>query len=130
MTLNLNAFLTALYIVLDDLYQKRYAHLKPRRPGRRLELSDSEVLTLSIWAQWFGTSERDHEHVRTVGDCGWAGKRLGEHVVEHRAPPTLAPSGYCWPGTTRVAILCQSIVSAAGRRRSLLSRVSAHTEAD
>ena len=78
--------LTALYIIVDDLYQKHYAHLKPRRPGRRLELSDSEVLTLSICAQWFGTSERDHEHVRTVGDCGWAGKRLGGHLVEHRGP--------------------------------------------
>ena len=34
MTSDLNTFLTALYTIVDDLYQKHYAHLKPRRPGR------------------------------------------------------------------------------------------------
>lgn len=57
MTLDLNTFLTALYTIVDDLYQKHYAHLKPRRPGRRPELPDSEVLTLSICAQWFFGAE-------------------------------------------------------------------------
>ncbi len=58
MTLSLDTFLVALYTTVDDLYQKHYAGTKPRRPGRRPELSDSEVLTLAICAQWFGTSER------------------------------------------------------------------------
>ena len=58
MTLDLDTFLVALYTIVDDLYQERYAHTKPRRPGRRPELSDSEVLTLAICAQWFGSSER------------------------------------------------------------------------
>ena len=58
MTLDLDTFLTALYTIVDDLYQERYAHTKPRRPGRRPVLSDSEVLTLSVCAQWFGSSER------------------------------------------------------------------------
>ena len=58
MTLDLDTFLVSLYTIVDDLYQERYAHTKPRRPGRRPELSDSEVLTLAICAQWFGTSER------------------------------------------------------------------------
>lgn len=58
MTIDLDTFLVALYTIVDDIYQEHYAHTKPRRPGRRPELSDSEVLTLSICAQWFGTSER------------------------------------------------------------------------
>ena len=58
MTLDLDTFLTALYSIVDDLYQQHYAPLKPRRPGRRPDLSDSEVLTLIICAQWHGRSQR------------------------------------------------------------------------
>ena len=58
MTLDLDTFLVALYTIVDDLYKEHYAHTKPRRPGRRPDLSDSEVLTLAICAQWSGTSER------------------------------------------------------------------------
>jgi hypothetical protein len=43
---------TALYCTIDDLYQEQFAHRKPVRPGRRPELSDSEVLTLMVLAQW------------------------------------------------------------------------------
>jgi hypothetical protein len=58
MTLDLDTFLTALYSIIDDLYRQHFAHLKPPRPGRKPELSDSEVLTLAICAQWSGRSER------------------------------------------------------------------------
>lgn len=58
MTLDLDTFLTALYTIVDDLYQQHYAHQKPNRPGRRAQMSDSEVLTLTILAQWHGKSER------------------------------------------------------------------------
>ena len=58
MTMDDDTFLTALYTIVDDLYQEHYAPLKPRRPGRRPVLSDSEVLTLAICSQWFWTSER------------------------------------------------------------------------
>ena len=34
MTLDLDTFLVSLYTIVDDLYQERYAHTKPRRPGR------------------------------------------------------------------------------------------------
>jgi hypothetical protein len=44
--------ITALYCLVDDLYQEHFASLKPTRPGRRPELSDSEVLTLMLLAQW------------------------------------------------------------------------------
>jgi hypothetical protein len=58
MTLDLDTFLVALYTMVDDLYWAHYAHLKPSRPGKHPELSDSEVLTLALCAQWFGPSER------------------------------------------------------------------------
>ena len=44
--------ITALYCTIDDLYQEQFADLKPVRPGRRPQLSDSEVLTLAVLAQW------------------------------------------------------------------------------
>ncbi len=43
---------TALYCLVDDLFQAGFAPRKPIRPGRRPELSDSEVLTLMLLAQW------------------------------------------------------------------------------
>lgn len=58
MTLNLDTFLTALYTIVDDLYKDHCLRYKPSRPGRRAELSDSEVLTLTLCGQWFGTPER------------------------------------------------------------------------
>ena len=57
--LDLDTFLTAVYCVVDDLYRAHCAARKPRRPGRRPELSDSEVLTLALLAQWWpDNSER------------------------------------------------------------------------
>ena len=58
MTLDLNTFLTALYTIVDDSYKRFLAQNKPSRPGKRPELSDSEVLTLMLCAQWSGKSER------------------------------------------------------------------------
>src|SRR5512133_2435488 len=58
MALDLDTFLVALYTVVDDLYREHFAEARSRRPGRRPELSDSEVLTLLICGQFFGRSER------------------------------------------------------------------------
>jgi len=58
MELDPDTFLTALYVITDDLYRRHFAHLKPRRRGKKVELSDSEVLTLAICNQWLGWSER------------------------------------------------------------------------
>jgi hypothetical protein len=57
MTLDLDTFLVALYTTVDDLYQEHCAPRKPRRPGRRPSLSDSEVLTLTLCAQFIGKPE-------------------------------------------------------------------------
>jgi hypothetical protein len=44
--------ITALYCLIDDLFQAKFAGCKPTRPGARPELSDSEVLTIILLAQW------------------------------------------------------------------------------
>src|SRR5512141_1197818 len=58
MEIDLDAFLVLVYSLVDDLYQSKYASLKPKRRGHKAELSDSEVLTLAILCQWhLGRSE-------------------------------------------------------------------------
>jgi len=65
MPIDLDTFLVALYTIVDDLYQQHVAPAKPRRPGPRPTVSDSEILTLALCAQWWGRSERAFvRHVR------------------------------------------------------------------
>lgn len=52
MELDTDTVLVAVYCIVDDLYQAHYAARKPARPGARPALSDSEVLTLQVLAQW------------------------------------------------------------------------------
>jgi hypothetical protein len=52
MVLDLDTFLTAVYTVVDDLYRERLAAALRHRPGPAPTLSDSEVLTLAICAEW------------------------------------------------------------------------------
>ncbi len=47
MEIDLNTFLTTVYDITDMLYQHDYAPHKPTRPGKKPELSDSEVLPCS-----------------------------------------------------------------------------------
>jgi len=52
MALDLDTFLTTLYVMTDDLYQQ---HVRPKMPapqGPTPQLSDSEVLCLGLAAQW------------------------------------------------------------------------------
>ena len=57
--MDLDSLLIALYVLVDDYWQARHQH-GARRPGRPASLSDSEVLTLAILAQWSRwRSERD-----------------------------------------------------------------------
>src|SRR5918997_6580791 len=52
MGIDLDTFLTAVYTVVDDLYRQRLAPTFRHRPGPAPTLSDSEVLTLAICAEW------------------------------------------------------------------------------
>ncbi len=52
MDLDLDTFLITFYCLVDDLYQEQFAALKPVRPGVAPALSDSEVITLVLLAQW------------------------------------------------------------------------------
>src|SRR5579863_8956995 len=52
MDIDVNTFLTTVYYVVDELYQAQYAALKPVRRGAAPQMSDSEVLSVVILAQW------------------------------------------------------------------------------
>ncbi len=52
MELDLETFLTTLYVMVDDLYQRHVRPHRPARGGPASALSDSEVLCLGLAAQW------------------------------------------------------------------------------
>lgn len=52
MDVDVNTFLTTIYTIIDDWYQREAAPHKPRRRGHRAAVSDSEVLTLAVLAAW------------------------------------------------------------------------------
>jgi hypothetical protein len=52
MTLDLETFLTTLYVLVDDLYKQCVVPKMPDRGGPEGKLSDSEVLCLGLAAQW------------------------------------------------------------------------------
>ncbi len=52
MTLDVDTFLVTVDCIVDDLYKAHCALHKPVRRGHQPELSDSEVLTLALLAQW------------------------------------------------------------------------------
>jgi hypothetical protein len=57
--MDLDSFLVSLYVLVDDWWKADHLSA-PQRPGRPLSLSESEVLTLAILAQWPRfRSERD-----------------------------------------------------------------------
>src|SRR5215210_6915499 len=57
--MDLDSFLVSLYVLVDDWWNTDHPSA-PQRPGRPLSLSESEVLTLAILAQWPRfRSERD-----------------------------------------------------------------------
>ena len=60
MDMPVDAFLTALYTMVDDWYQAHAPREVTHRPGAKPEFSDSEVLTLSLAQHWLGyASERE-----------------------------------------------------------------------
>lgn len=86
MNIDVDTFLTTVYCMVDDLYRAHYAPLKPVRPGKKAKMSDSEVLTVVILAQWqTNRSERDfvryvHKHWR-----GYFPSMLSQSAFNRRA---------------------------------------------
>ena len=57
--MDLDSFLVSLYVFVDDWWQAHHPST-PRKPGRPVSFSQSEVITLAILAQWPRfRSERD-----------------------------------------------------------------------
>jgi hypothetical protein len=57
MTIDLDTFLVTLYVIVDDLYRAYIAAQRSHRPGKKGDISDSEVITLVILEQAYGQSE-------------------------------------------------------------------------
>jgi hypothetical protein len=58
--MDLDSFLVSLYVLVDDWWKAHHSSSAPRKPGRPALLSESEVPTLAILAQWPRfRSERD-----------------------------------------------------------------------
>jgi hypothetical protein len=65
MNMDLETFLVTVYCIVSDLYQAHFAKAKPRRRGRKAQLSDEEVLTLAVLAQW-QTNRSERAFIRMV----------------------------------------------------------------
>ncbi len=50
--MDLDTFLTTLYVLVDDWYKARIAPFMQRRKGAQQQMSDSEVLTVALAGQW------------------------------------------------------------------------------
>ena len=58
--MDLDSFLVSLYVLVDDWWRERHPPAARKKPGRQALLSESEVLTLAMLAQWPRfRSERD-----------------------------------------------------------------------
>ncbi len=85
MELDLETFLTIVYCTVDELYQTHLAAMRPARPGRTPELSDSEVLTLALLAQWHpARSERAVGRYAARHWCAYFPRLLGQSAFNGR----------------------------------------------
>jgi hypothetical protein len=50
--MDLDTFLTTLYVIIDDWYKRELQEQMVRHAGAELQMSDSEVLTVAIASQW------------------------------------------------------------------------------
>src|SRR5690606_1695958 len=52
LNMDLDTFLTTLYVLVDDWYKARIEPLMPRRKGGQQQMSDSEGMTVALAGQW------------------------------------------------------------------------------
>jgi hypothetical protein len=90
--LDVDTFLTALYVIADDFCQSR----RPKkRPGPEASLSESEVITLAVFARWSRfASERDFYRPLRRNQPA----RRFPHAAN---PPPVQPPGALLYGTDR-----------------------------
>ena len=85
MFLDIDTFLVGLYTIVDDLYRERFEAKKPRRRGAKPRLSDSEVLTIAIIGQWFGSSESAFVRYAHNHWSGYFPELLSQSATNRRA---------------------------------------------
>jgi len=96
--LDLDTFLVTVYCLVDEVYRELLAPRKPRRPGRRAELSDSEVLTLLILAQWHPRrSERAFLRYAAAHWRAYFPRLLSQSAFNRRARDLMGALAYLGP---------------------------------
>lgn len=114
--LDLATFLTTVYCTIDTLYVARFGPHKPVRPGVAPLVSDSEVLTLVVLAQW-QAARSERRFVQYVGRHwrAYFPRVLSQSAFNRRArdlAPVLAALGPAgaeqvvatWPGVPYDAV--------------------------
>ncbi len=85
--MDLDSFLVALYVLVEDWYQETYPE-PARGPGRPARLSDGEVLTLAILAQWpRWRSERDFWRFADLYLRAYFPNLVGQSQLNRRVRP-------------------------------------------
>ena len=87
--MDLDTFFTVLYVIIDDWYKTCMVGQIHKHPGASAEMSDSEVLTIMIAAQWqVGVpwrSERSMLRWLTAHGRGWFPRLLSRSAFNQRA---------------------------------------------
>ncbi len=106
MEIDLDTFLVTVYVIVDDLYKREIAPYKPVRRGHKPEVSDSEVSTLVLLAQW-QHSRSEREFLTYVGKY-WRGcfpRLLSQSAFNRRVRDLAGALCYLGPAVSRQ--LCQ-----------------------
>lgn len=86
--MDLDTFLTTLYVFVDDWYQAEIAPTIPMRPGAKAHMSTSEVLTVALAGQWRvgvpWSSERALVRYMQTHGRGWFPHMLGRSAFNLR----------------------------------------------
>lgn len=86
--MDLDTFLTTVYVLVDDWYKATWAKRLARQQGRRARMSDSEVLTVALVGQWrVGVpwqSERGVVRFMQEQGRGWFPQMLGRSGFNQR----------------------------------------------
>jgi hypothetical protein len=98
MRVDLDTFLTVVYCTLDDWCQTHLSPARAHRPGKRPDLSDSAVLTLSVVAQWQAHhSERAFLRYACQHWRGYFPRLLSQSAFNRRSRDLVGALSQCGP---------------------------------